>query len=218
MSAPGWYPDPNGNGQRYFDGQKWTEHQAAAPLPAPAPKKSGPKINWAVLVVVLLFFGGCAVFSSMGDSDKKPTGTTGTTSQARATDAAAAKAGLGTEVRDGKFSFVVTDVSTPGNIPGASDPRGEWMVASMKVANIGSEPQSFFVQNQKLIDSAGREYAADTMAAYSINPSDTTMVMDLGPGFSIDVKVPFDVPPGTKAAAIVVHDSAFSGGATVNVS
>jgi hypothetical protein len=29
--------------------------------------------------------------------------------------------------------------------------------------------------------------------------------------------VPFDVPPGTKAAAIVVHDSAFSGGARVNV-
>lgn len=29
MSAPGWYPDPGGDGQRYFDGARWTEHRAA---------------------------------------------------------------------------------------------------------------------------------------------------------------------------------------------
>lgn len=29
MSAPGWYPNPAGGpGQRYFDGQQWTEHHA----------------------------------------------------------------------------------------------------------------------------------------------------------------------------------------------
>lgn len=87
----------------------------------------------------------------------------------------------------------------------------------MTVTNTGDKPQSFFVQNQKLIDTTGREYAADTMAAMSMNPSDTTMVMDLGPGFSINVRVPFDVPLGTQAKTIVVHDSAFSGGAEVSV-
>ena len=25
---PGWYPDPGGRGQRYFDGAEWTEHRA----------------------------------------------------------------------------------------------------------------------------------------------------------------------------------------------
>lgn len=25
----GWYPDPNGGGQRYWDGQAWTEHTSA---------------------------------------------------------------------------------------------------------------------------------------------------------------------------------------------
>ncbi len=25
---PGWYPDPSGAGQRYWDGTAWTEHTA----------------------------------------------------------------------------------------------------------------------------------------------------------------------------------------------
>lgn len=32
MGAPspaGWYPDPSGAGQRYFDGTRWTEHRRA---------------------------------------------------------------------------------------------------------------------------------------------------------------------------------------------
>lgn len=31
MGAPspaGWYPDPSGSGQRYYDGTQWTEHRA----------------------------------------------------------------------------------------------------------------------------------------------------------------------------------------------
>ncbi|MGV9798756.1 DUF2510 domain-containing protein [Mycobacterium sp. NPDC003449] len=36
--APGWYPDPGGQpGQRYHDGQSWTQHFAPTPPPAPAP-------------------------------------------------------------------------------------------------------------------------------------------------------------------------------------
>jgi len=124
--------------------------------------------------------------------------------------------GINQPVRDGKFEFVVTDVSTPANL-GDPPPRGQWMIATMTVANISGEPQSFFVQNQKLIDSAGREYAADTMAAMAMNPADSTMVIDMNPGFTITAKVPFDVPPGTQVAAVEVHDSAFSGGARVKV-
>jgi Protein of unknown function (DUF2510) len=31
MPRPGWYPDPAGNGQRYFDGTKWTAHHVPPP-------------------------------------------------------------------------------------------------------------------------------------------------------------------------------------------
>jgi len=39
MPPPGWYPDPAGQGSRYWDGGRWTEHtQASAPTPpVPAP-------------------------------------------------------------------------------------------------------------------------------------------------------------------------------------
>jgi Protein of unknown function (DUF2510) len=36
--AAGWFPDPSGQpGQRYHDGQRWTEHFASPPLPYPYP-------------------------------------------------------------------------------------------------------------------------------------------------------------------------------------
>jgi len=35
--TPGWYPDPDGPGQRYWDGGSWTEsYSAPAPPPYPA--------------------------------------------------------------------------------------------------------------------------------------------------------------------------------------
>jgi Domain of unknown function (DUF4352) len=126
-------------------------------------------------------------------------------------------ASLNTAVSDGKMTFVVSDVSPATHWVGNPQPRGQWVIATMTVTNTGNEPQSFFAQNQKLTDTNGREYAADTMAAYAMNQDDA-MTIDLNPGFSINVKVPFDVPPGTQLDKIELHDSAFSGGATVKLS
>jgi hypothetical protein len=203
----GWYPDPSGAaGQRYFDGLQWTEHRTT-----PHAAKSKAWI-WALVGVAVLMFGGCSVLVSMishvnsGDGHVPGTGGQRTGSS------------IGSTVSDGKFQFRVTDVGPlPANWYGpAPTARGQWIIATMTVSNTGNEPQSFSVQNQKLIDSAGREYAADTMASYAFN-SNTTMVLDMNAGFTITVKVPFDVPPGTQAAAVEVHDSAFSGGARVTV-
>lgn len=38
MTQPGWYPDPRGgDGQRWWDGQQWTQHRQPAPAPPPPP-------------------------------------------------------------------------------------------------------------------------------------------------------------------------------------
>jgi hypothetical protein len=46
-SAPGWYPDPGGQpGQRYYDGQRWTQH--FVPTPPAVPPPVAPSVAVAV--------------------------------------------------------------------------------------------------------------------------------------------------------------------------
>jgi hypothetical protein len=149
--------------------------------------------------------------SSIASEVSKNSPTGGGDTSSRGSDAA----NMGEEVRDGKFSFRVTDSGVARPEPGLT-PRGAFIIVTLQVSNVGNEPQSFFVQNQKLIDNQGREYAADTMAAIRMN--EDAMALDLGPGFDITVYVPFDVPLGTQPQYIELHDSAFSGGALVDIS
>jgi uncharacterized protein len=41
--APGWYPDPSGGGERWWDGGRWTEHtRVAGPPPESAATATAP--------------------------------------------------------------------------------------------------------------------------------------------------------------------------------
>ncbi|WP_233213589.1 DUF4352 domain-containing protein [Mycobacterium hubeiense] len=124
-------------------------------------------------------------------------------------------------MRDGKFEFRVLDVARAATV---SDPtgnpymtvsaQGEFIVVTLSVTNIGDQPQSYFGQNQKLIDASGREYGANTQADMYMNDTGTG---EINPGNSIQVRVAFDVPPGTTPAALELHDSMFSGGVSVRL-
>jgi hypothetical protein len=67
-----------------------------------------------------------------------------------------------------------------------------------------------------VIDVSGREYGANSAADMWMNTSNSVMG-DINPGNSIQVKAAFDVPPGTQPAALEVHDSMFSGGVSVRL-
>jgi uncharacterized RDD family membrane protein YckC len=45
-APPGWYPDPGGGGQRYFDGNAWTGYTAPWPPSPPAPFGSAGTAWW----------------------------------------------------------------------------------------------------------------------------------------------------------------------------
>jgi hypothetical protein len=122
----------------------------------------------------------------------------------------------GTPVLDGNFLFVVSEVSTPANGLSAPRPKGQWIIATMTVRNIDDERQGFLACNQKLVDSAGHTFTADTAAAVAINSG--SMQIDMDPGAKITLNVPFDVPPGTQVAALELHDSVFSHGARIRTS
>jgi hypothetical protein len=52
---PGWYPDPDGYGARYFDGEEWTDDWVT-PTPVPARQViKGPK-HWLHFLLTVLTF------------------------------------------------------------------------------------------------------------------------------------------------------------------
>jgi hypothetical protein len=165
---------------------------------------------WAVLAIVgaaVVIAAGLIGYTTLSQRAASSDSTTATETPDGA---------IGEPVSDGEFQFVITDISGQG--PNYYGPRaqGQWVFVTMTVRNTGDEPQSFFVQNQKLIDTRGREFAPD-MSATKVIGSDSTMMLNMNPGFGLTAKVVYDVPPGTKPAVVEVHDSMISGGARVSV-
>jgi hypothetical protein len=163
----------------------------------------------AVVAVPVLFFGGCAAviaFGSRNAPDHPDDGLAGSRPGA----------GIGQEVRDGQFAFVVRSVKPAWH----SDPQtiGEFVIATVSVRNIGDKPRTFFAHNQQLIDIQGHTYPADVVAAAAMNPQrDEALVRDLAPGRDADVQIPFDVPVGTDPTTLVLRDSLLSGGVKVGL-
>lgn len=122
-------------------------------------------------------------------------------------------------MRDGKFEFQVlgmTRAKQAGNLGNQFmivDAQGEFIILTLSVTNIGDRAQSYFGTNQKLLDTAGRQYEANSTADMWMNDG----TGEINPGNSIQVRAAFDVPPGTQPAELEVHDSAFSGGTSVQL-
>ncbi|AMO59890.1 Mpr protein [Mycolicibacterium phlei] len=216
QTPPGWYPDPSGSGrQMYWDGQGWAAPQAPTAVKK-GPAKGAAWVAVAVVLLILLGIGKCG--SSDESSSSSPTSTSSRTAAAAATPTVAPP---GSAVRDGKFEFRVlgmeraAQAGDPSNPYMIAKPQGEFIILTLSVRNIGDRPQSYFGSNQTLIDTAGREYGADTEADMWMN--DDGIMADINPGNAIQVRVAFDVPPGTQPAELEVHDSMFSGGAKVRL-
>jgi Domain of unknown function (DUF4352) len=171
--------------------------------------------------IPIVLVGG--VFIGTGLTACVPLPSTSTSGVHATAPASSQIAPAGSAVRDGKFEFQVLGitraktVSDPtGNPYMTATAQGEFIVITMSVANIGDQPQNYFGQNQKVIDAKGREYGANSEADMYMNTSNSVMG-DINPGNSIQVKAAFDVPPGTQPAALEVHDSMFSGGVSVKL-
>jgi len=122
-----------------------------------------------------------------------------------------APAGIGREVFDGEFAFVVTHVETSPTFD-HTRAQGVYLIVSMAVRNIGKEPQFFVWGAQQLKDNTGRMYSARFM--------DPPRIGDVGdsidPGLQVSVRLAFDVPDA-RATQIVLHDAPSSGGVAVKL-
>jgi Domain of unknown function (DUF4352)/Protein of unknown function (DUF2510) len=237
VTAPeGWYPDPDGSGgQRYFDGEAWTERRQSSAGPVelgvepPQRKTVDAKVSVGLgaAAVILLAAIGLGVFLMLRTGGTEvvvdPGQAGGTTAPLGET--AAAQTGVdehvpsvGHEVRDGAFAFVITGVE---RVDAVADPEfpelqkaaaGEYVIVKMRVTNIGAEPQTFFASFNTLSDGTTTYESDDEAWIYLGNT-----LADLNPGDSMDTAAVFDVPDGTRAQSVELHDGPYSDGVTVEL-
>lgn len=184
--------------------------------PSPAAKKRSKRGLFIVLSLVVLLVvcgGGIALIANSGDDNDGKDGA--------AAPAAEEKPGIGDEARDGKFSFIVTEVE-PGTTRVGDEyfnqsAQGEFLIVHLSVKNIGDVPQVFLDEDQKLFTADGSEYSPDTAADIWLNEDGAAFFEEINPGNQIDVRIAFDVPKGTEPSSIELHDSLFSNGVTVSL-
>ncbi|MGV9326771.1 DUF4352 domain-containing protein [Streptosporangium sandarakinum] len=182
-----------------------------------APKKKGGCLRAFVVGVVVLaglVLVGVGVLLSSGGDDSP-----GSDTGASAPAGKRAAAGIGDTVKDGRFSFKVTKVEKGVERVGdqyiGSDAQGQYILVHVTVKNIGDEAQMFLDSAQKLIDSADREYDADSGAAVLGLKNSNAFLNNINPGNSVSGILLFDVPDDFRIKAIELHDSPFSGGIQV---
>lgn len=122
-------------------------------------------------------------------------------------------------VKDGKFTFVVTKMSTRTGSVGpegfGKEPQGKFVLVKVKVTNHDKEAQTFDGDSQQLI-AGGKQYSADTEAAIYLD-SAKSILTEINPGNTVNGTVIFDVPTEVTPSAIELHDSPFSGGVQVKL-
>lgn len=150
-----------------------------------------------------------------------PAPTTAAPKASAPAEAAKAAAGLNTPVTDGKFEFTVTGVEGGKTQIGDqylnTKAQGQFVVVSLSVKNIGDKAQTIYDGNLKAFDASGKEFSADSKAQMYLGDEGRLWINEINPGNSVKGQVVFDVPKGTQLTTIELHDSMFSGGATVNL-
>jgi hypothetical protein len=191
---------------------------APAPFPpAPEARKRKPLYKrvwfWIAIVAIVGIVG--AATNSGSSSSVTESGSD------QPVAAAPAAATVGTPVRDGDFEFTVTDVQRGRTELGTqylnTTAQGEFVLVDLTVRNVGDEPGTLFDQNTKLYDTQGREFRPSSSAAIYLPDNADVIAQAINPGNQVSGTVVFDVPAGTNLASIELHDSAFSGGVSVDL-
>ncbi|MGY1632249.1 DUF4352 domain-containing protein [Geodermatophilus sp. SYSU D01186] len=204
------------------------------PEPAPAKKPFYKKAWFLILAVIVVIV--IATQAGGGDSattDSSATGAAGASAAADApvdtpaeapadapADTASDAPGIGQPAADGDFNFVVNGIDCSATEIGdqylSTTAQGQFCIVDLTISNIGDEAQSFFGDNATLFNAQGQEFSADSEAAIYLENS-SSLYEEINPGNTLNSKVVFDVPTGTAPTSIELHDSAFSGGVTVNL-
>lgn len=170
------------------------------------------------VVLVLGFISSAASSTSVSTTEVKKA----TPAPAADTSApAATNAKLGQPVRDGKFEFTVSSVECGKASVGSEflnkNAQGQYCLLNISVKNIGDQAQSILSANQYLFNASGQKYSADDVATMYNSPDGSSWYSDINPGNSVSGAIVFDIPKDQTPTVAELHDSAFSGGAKVDL-
>ena len=204
------------------------------PPPAEKPKKKHrflKVLGGAAALIILI-----SIVNSITGGGDGPTKTTSSDQPAASSEEAADKPadahpakpadepkpiGLNQEASDGDFTFKVTKIEDGGTKIGDeylnTKAQGKFVLVHMTIKNHGTDPGTFFGDNQYLVDTQGRKASADTEAAIYMGDNAQAIFEEINPGNTLSGVVVFDIPANATPASLELHDSAMSGGVTVTV-
>ncbi|HET7303579.1 MAG TPA: DUF4352 domain-containing protein [Segeticoccus sp.] len=223
QTPAGWYPQPDGQ-QRYWDGEKWTEHVAPGAPMSPPPSAPGDgkgtkdKRNWfirhkimtglaAVVAIAIIW----SAIGAGGDDTTTSASASEQTSQSEqkadgsgdkkasdvepAADEKEKLAGIGDKVRDGKFEFVVKNVLC------GKDKVGDSFMSEK------AQGQFCFVKvSVKNIGDEAQMFMGDAQSAYDAkgnkfeNDTEAEIMLEDNDTFLEDIN------PGNKVTGTVIFD------------
>ncbi len=175
------------------------------------------------LIVTGIFFAIGILISSTSAKNAPTTTvkTVTTTPEAPKEEKKDTTAKIGQAVRDGKFEFTVTKIECGQPSVGSGyltkSAQGQYCFLSVSVKNIGDESQSLLSSNQYLYNASGQKFAADDVASMYTTDGSSSWYSNINPGNSVSGIIVFDLPKDQTPIKAMLHDSAFSGGASVNL-
>lgn len=182
------------------------------PTDLPKKRKRWP---WIVGGLALLCILGCVGFFTLvvggtakvaTDLDKNQKGANATAGQ------------LGKPTRVGSFQFTVTGMHCGATQVGGEygqKAQGAYCLVSVTVKNVANSPEEFADSAQHAISATGAQLDADSAADLYANKDAQVIFTNINPGNTVHAVLAFDVPKGTKLAAVVLHDNEFEQGVKV---
>jgi hypothetical protein len=126
---------------------------------------------------------------------------------------------IGAPVRDGNLEFVVTGIRCGVPEVGSGlitrTAKGQYCLADVRVRNVKDSSRILFESYEKLVDSAGGKHSADL--SMRVIYRDQTLWAKIEPGQQVRGTMVFDIPRGSRAERLELHDSPASGGVTVRL-
>jgi hypothetical protein len=178
------------------------------------------KKRFIVPIALVLLIGISQAMNGGSGTDNSANDTTsdeGSTSE----EATNEMLGIGDAAVDGDFSFTVSGVEC--GIPSVGtdvfgvEAQGQFCLVSVSIENIGSEAKTMFADSQKLFDSEGREFSADTSAMIYLEDGADSWLSEINPGNTLAGQLLFDVPADAAIDYIVLYEGVFSSGVEVSL-